>query len=77
MSQSPCSQIEARIQKIERDLQDIDDQLHALEVEGLDEQHPQTYIELQKKVDHLNKKKRELQDAWNRALTDLADCRSH
>jgi len=77
MSQSPCSHIEARIQQITQDLQDIDDELHALEVEGLDEQHPQNYTEIQKKVNHLNEKKRALQDAWNRAMTDLAICRSN
>jgi SnoaL-like polyketide cyclase len=76
MSQLPCSHIEATIQKITQDLQDIDDQLQALEVAGLNLEHPWAYIELQQQTDRLTVKKRELQDAWDRAMNDLAICRS-
>jgi hypothetical protein len=76
MSQPPCGHIEATIQKITMDLQGIDDQLHALEVKGINLAHPWAYIVLQRQVDRLAKKKRALQDTWDRAMTDLAICRS-
>ena len=76
MSQSPCEHIEAIIQQITQDLQEIDDQLHALEVEGMNLMNPWAYLVLQRQVDGLAKKKRALQDAWDRAMTDLAICRS-
>src|ERR1700730_10858380 len=76
MSQPPCGHIEAIIQKITQDLQAIDDQLHALEGEGMDLMHPWAYVVLQRQVDRLAKKKHALQDAWDRAMTDLAICRS-
>jgi hypothetical protein len=76
MSQLPCGHIEATIQKITMDLQGIDDQLHALEVEGMNLVHPWAYVVLQRQVDRLARKKRSLQDAWDRAMTDLAICRS-
>ena len=76
MSQQPCSHIEAVIQQITQDLQAIDDQLHALEVEGMNLLHPWAYVVLQRQGDRLAKKKRALQDAWDRAMTDLAICRS-
>ena len=71
MSQQPCSHIEAVIQQITQDLQAIDDQLHALEVEGMNLLHPWAYVVLQQQGDRLAKKKRALQDAWDRAMTDL------
>jgi hypothetical protein len=76
MSQPPCGHIEAIIQKITQDLQAIDDQLHALEGEGMNLMHPWAYVVLQRRVDRLAKKKRALQDAWDRAMTALAICRS-
>ena len=76
MSQPPCGHIEAIIQKITQDLQVIDDHLHALEVDGMNLIHPWAYVVLQRQVDRLVKKKRALQDAWDRAMTDLAICRS-
>ena len=76
MSQLPRSHIEAKIQQITQELQAIDDQLHALEVEGLNPQNPRAYVVLQRQVDQLAAKKRSLQDAWDRAMTDLALCRS-
>lgn len=77
MSQPPCRHIDAIIQKITQDLQALDDQLHALEVEGMNLLHPWAYVMLQRQVDRLAKKKRSFQDAWDRAMTDLAICRSH
>jgi hypothetical protein len=77
MSQLPRSHIEAIIQQITQDLQAIDGQLHALEVEGLNSLHPWNYVVLQRQVDRLSAKKRALQDAWDRAMTDLAICKSH
>ena len=76
MSQPPCEHIETIIQKITMDLQGIDDQLRALEVEGMNLAHPWAYVVLQRQVDRLARKKRSLQDAWDRAMTDLAICRS-
>jgi len=76
MSQSHCEHIEAIIQQITQDLQAIDDQLHALEVEGMNLMNPWTYLVLQRQGDGLAEKKRTLQDAWDRAMTDLAICRS-
>ena len=58
------------------DLQGIDDQLRALEVEGMNLVHPWAYVVLQTQVDRLARKKRSLQDSWDRAMTDLAICSS-
>jgi len=74
MSQLPCGHIEAIIQKITMDLQGIDDQLHAFEVEGMNLVHPWAYVVLQRQVDRLARKKRSLQDAWDRS--DIASLRS-
>ncbi len=76
MSQAPCEHIEAIIQKITEDLQTIDDQLHALEVEEMNLLDPRAYVERQRQVDRLAIKKRSPQDAWDRAMDDLAICRS-
>ncbi|HEX6554127.1 MAG TPA: nuclear transport factor 2 family protein [Ktedonobacteraceae bacterium] len=76
MSQLPCGHIAAIIQKITQNLQALDDQSHALEVKGMNLMHPWAYVVLQRQVDRLAKKKRTLQDAWDRAMTDLAICRS-
>src|SRR5260370_5193481 len=76
MSQPPCGHIEAIIQKITQDLQAIDDQLHALEGEGMNLVHPWAYVVLQRQVERLAKKKRALRDAWDHTMTDLAICRS-
>ena len=76
MSQQPCSHIEAIIQQITQDLQAIDDQLHVLENEGMNLLSPWAYVVLQRQVDRLAKMKRSLQDACDRAMTDLAVCRS-
>ena len=76
MSQPSCEHIEAIIQKLTEDLQAIDDQLHVLEVEGMNLMHPWAYVVLQRQSDRLARKKRSLQDAWDRAMTDLAICRS-
>ena len=76
MSQPTCEPIEETIQKLTQELSAIDDQLHALEVEGMNQLHPWRYVVLQRQVDHLIKKKRELQDAWDRAMNELAICRS-
>jgi hypothetical protein len=59
-----------------QDLQAIDDQLRALEGEGMNLVHPWAYVVLQRQVDRLATKKRALQDDWDRAMTDLAICRS-
>jgi len=54
----------------------IEAQLYDLEVEGMNQLHPWRYFALQPKVDRLNRKKLALQDAWNRAMNELAVCRS-
>lgn len=76
MSHSPCGHIEAKIQQITQELQSIDDQLHALEVKGLSQMDPYAYAVLQRQMDSLVVKKCTLQDAWDRAMTDLAICRA-
>ena len=76
MSQPTCEPIVEAIRKLTQDLYAIDDQLHALEVEGMNQQHPWAYVVLQRQVDRLIKKKHALQDAWNRAMNELAACRS-
>jgi hypothetical protein len=77
MSQPTCEPIVETIQKLTQDLYTIDDELHALEVEGMNQQHPWGYVVLQRQVDRLNKEKHALQDAWNRAMNELAICRSN
>ena len=76
MPQPPCEQIEAILKQITEDLQTIDEQLHDLEVEGMNQLQPRAYVALQRQVDRLTEKRRSLQDAWDQAMTDLANCRS-
>lgn len=72
MTQSTCEPLVETIQKLTRDLGTIDDQLHALEVEGMNQLHPWRYVVLQRQVERLIKKKH----AWNCAMDELAICRS-
>jgi hypothetical protein len=76
MSQPACESLEKAIQKLTQDLSGIDEQLYALEVEGMNQLNPWRYLAPQPQVDRLIKKKHALQDAWNRTMTDLAICRS-
>ena len=75
MSQPPCEPLVETIQKLTQDLDTIDDQLQALEVEGMNQLLPWRYLALQPQVDRLLKKKHALQDAWNQAMSELASCR--
>src|SRR5579859_1903588 len=77
MSQPPCESIVAIIQKLTQDLYMTDAQLHTLEVEGMNQIRPWAYVVLQRRVDRLLKKKRALQYAWDRAMNELAICRSN
>ena len=76
MSQPTCEPLIEAIQKLTQELDIIEAQLYALEVEGMNQLHPWRYFALQPQVDHLNRKKLRLQDAWNRAMNELAICRS-
>ena len=76
MSQPTCEPLVETIQKLTQDLGAIDDQLQALEVEGMNQLNPWQYLVLQPQVDRLIKKKHALQDAWNHAMNELAICRS-
>ena len=76
MPQPACESLVEAIQKFTQDLSAIDEQLHALEVEGMNQLNPWRYLASQPQVDCLIKKKHALQDAWNRAMTELAICRS-
>ena len=76
MSQPTCEPIVATIQELAQDLGTIDDQLQALEVEGMSQLHPWGYFALQPPVNRLIKKKHALQDAWDHAMNELAICRS-
>jgi hypothetical protein len=75
MSQPTCEPLVEAIQKLAQELDIIEAQLYALEVEGMNQLHPWRYFALQPKVDRLNTKKLALQDAWNRAMNELAICR--
>ena len=76
MSQPTCEPLVETIQKLTQDLGAIDDQLQALEVEGMNQLNPWRYLVLQPQVDRLIEKKHALQDAWNHAMNELAICRS-
>lgn len=76
MTQPTCEPLVETIQKLIQDLSTTDDQLHTLEVEGMNQLHPWRYVVLQRQVDRLIKKKHALQDAWNSAMDGLAICRS-
>ena len=76
MSQLSCEPLIEAIQKLTQELDIIEAQLYALEVEGMNQLHPWRYFTLQPQVDRLNRKKLALQDAWNRAMNELAACRS-
>jgi hypothetical protein len=75
MTQPPCETIVEAIQKLTQDLYTIEDQLHALEVEGMNQSHPWRYVVLQRQVDLLVKRKLALQDAWNQAMNELVRCK--
>ena len=76
MTQPSCESLVETIQKLTRDLDTIEDQRQVLTVEGMEQLHPWRYILLQRQVDHLVKKKLELQDAWNEAMNELVRCKS-
>ena len=76
MSQLSCEPLIEAIQKLTQELDIIEAQLYALEVDGMNQLHPWRYFALQPQVDRLNRKKLGLQDAWNRAMNELAICRS-
>ena len=76
MSQLSCEPLIEAIQKLTQELDIIEAQLYALEVEGMNHLPPRRYIALQPQVDRLIKKKQALQDAWNHAMNELAICRS-
>jgi predicted nucleic acid-binding Zn-ribbon protein len=76
MPQPACESFVEAIQQLTQDLSAIDEQLHTLEVEGMSQLNPWRYLALQPQVDRLIKNKHALQDSWNRAMTELAICRS-
>ncbi len=71
-----CEPLLERIQQLTHDLGILDDQIQALGVEGMNQLHPMGYFALQPQVNRLLKKKQALQDAWNSAMNELANCRS-
>ena len=76
MSQPTCEPLVEAAQKLAQDLDMLEAQLYALEVEGMNQLHPWRYFALQPQVDRLNRKKLRLQDAWNRAMNELVVCRA-
>ena len=76
MSQPTCEPLIEAAQKLADELDMIEAQLYALEVEGMNQLHPWRYFALQPQVDRLNRKKLALQDKWNHAMNELAVCRS-
>ncbi len=76
MSQPTCEPLIETIQKLTQDLDTIDGQLQALQVEGMNQLHPWRYFALQPQVNRLIKKKQELRDVWDQAMNELAGCRS-
>jgi hypothetical protein len=76
MSQPPCELLVETIEKLTQDLDAIEDQLQALQVEGMNQLLPWRYLALQPQVDRLLNKQHALQDAWNRPMYELARCRS-
>jgi len=76
MSQASSDLLIETIQELSRDLDTIDSQLQALEVEGMNQLQPWRYLTLQPQVDSLIKNKHALQDAWNKAMNELARSRS-
>jgi hypothetical protein len=77
MSQPTYESLVETIQKLTQDLNDIEGQLDALQEEEVNQEDPRRYVVLQQQIDHLDQKKRALQDAWNRAMTELALYRSN
>ncbi len=76
MSQPTCEPLVETIQKLTQDLDTIDGQLQALEVEGMNQLNPWRYFALQPQVDRLIKNKRELRDVWDHVMNELAICKS-
>jgi predicted nucleic acid-binding Zn-ribbon protein len=76
MSQASSELLIATIQTLSHDLDAIDNQLQTLENEGMNQILPWRYLALQPRVDSLIQKQHALQDAWNKAMNELARCRS-
>lgn len=77
MSLPARESLEEAIQQLTQDLIALDEQIASLvEVVGMNQLNPWAYVVLQRQVDRLFKKKHALQDAYNRAVTELAICRS-
>jgi hypothetical protein len=77
MSLPAGESLEGAIQQLTQDLMALDEQIHYLvEVVGMNQSNPWAYVVLQRQVDRLLTKKHALQDTYNRAMTELAICRS-
>jgi hypothetical protein len=76
MLQSNCELLVHEIDQLTREIRAIDDHIHALEVEGMNQLNPLQYLRLQPRIDHLIKEEQILQGKWNKAMDELAICRS-
>ena len=75
MSEPTCEPLVEAAQKLAQELDIIEAQLYALEVEGMNQLNPWRYFALQPWVNHLIAKKYALQGAWNRAMAGYTKAR--
>jgi len=76
MLQPNCEPLVAVIDQLTYEIRAMDDQIQALETEALNQSNLFQYYELQSSADRLRKEQRILQGRWNRAMTELAICRT-
>lgn len=76
MLQPNCELLVSAIDQLTHEIRAIDDQINAVEVEALEQLNLFHYFRLQSEVGRLIKGQRILQGRWNRAMTELAICRS-
>ncbi|HEY4385459.1 MAG TPA: hypothetical protein VGN34_13450 [Ktedonobacteraceae bacterium] len=76
MLEPNCDLLLPVIDQLTQEISAVDDQINALGVEELKELNLWRYFKLQRKVDHLIKEQHTLQAKWNKAMYELAICRS-
>lgn len=76
MLEPDCELLLPVIDQLSQEISTIDDQIQALETEGMGLLNPLRYLKLQPKIDHLVKEQLTLQGKWNKAMDELAICRS-
>ena len=76
MQQSDCETIAQTVNKLQQEINEIDEQVQAHEAEALKQLNPLRYLMLQGAVNRLIREEHAIQGQWSNAMVELAICRS-